>query len=185
MEITEASRLITQLFTSDYNILVRYALQTTHEMEVAEDVVQEAMMLLYKELRLGKQIDNPKAWVFCVVRRLIGKQARAHRRFQRLCEPLSALDDIPESALHMAERHTPDEVSRFLSVLSPREQEVILLRMTALKYREIADRLGISPKSVNTFLARALRKLQKAANSLTAQGGKSLYVESIHPKTLQ
>jgi DNA-directed RNA polymerase specialized sigma24 family protein len=30
-----------------------------------------------------------------------------------------------------------------------------------MKYREIADQLGISMNSVNTLLARALRKLQK------------------------
>ena len=49
-----------------------------------------------------------------------------------------------------------------LSVLSPREEEVLLLRLEALKYREIADQLGISMNSVNALLARALRKLQEA-----------------------
>jgi DNA-directed RNA polymerase specialized sigma24 family protein len=32
-----------------------------------------------------------------------------------------------------------------------------------MKYREIADQLGISMNSVNTILARALQKLKKVA----------------------
>jgi transposase len=54
------------------------------------------------------------------------------------------------------------EIRGLLSVLSPREEEVLLLRLEALKYREIADHLGISMNSVNALLARALRKLQTA-----------------------
>jgi RNA polymerase sigma factor (sigma-70 family) len=61
------------------------------------------------------------------------------------------------------------EIRSLLSVLSPREEEVLLLRLEALKYREIADQLGISINSVNTLLARALRKLQAAVSQMTNQ----------------
>ena len=47
-------------------------------------------------------------------------------------------------------------------VLTVREEEVVLLRLQSLKYREIASQLGISDKSVCTLLARALKKLQAA-----------------------
>jgi RNA polymerase sigma-70 factor (ECF subfamily) len=183
MELYEASQLITQLFNSDYPILLRYALQATHDLEMAEDVVQEAMMSLYKELRAGKHIDNPKAWMFCVVRRLISKRVRVQRT-QGLHEPLSTINDTVASPMAAEEGHGPDELSNLLAVLTPREQEVILLRMTALKYREIANRLGISPKSVNTFLTRALRKLQKAVKASSKTEIESRYVEPPNPKTL-
>jgi RNA polymerase sigma factor (sigma-70 family) len=48
-------------------------------------------------------------------------------------------------------------------VLSRREEEVLLLRLDAMKYREIADQLGISMSFVNTILARVLQKLKKVA----------------------
>lgn len=60
------------------------------------------------------------------------------------------------------EKPTTVDVRSLLAVLSPREEEVLLLRLEAMKYREIADQLGISMNSVNTLLARALRKLQQA-----------------------
>ena len=56
-------------------------------------------------------------------------------------------------------------IQNLLRLLSPREQEPLLLRLEAMKYREIADRLGISVNSVNSLLARALQKLQKAVTA--------------------
>ena len=48
----------------------------------------------------------------------------------------------------------------FLTLLSPRESEVMLLRMQSLKYVEIAESLKISPNSVNRLLARAIGKMR-------------------------
>jgi RNA polymerase sigma factor (sigma-70 family) len=85
----------------------------------------------------------------------------------------------PLDELEIAEEIVKDvagiaDIRNLLSVLSPREEEVLLLRLEALKYREIAEQLGISMNSVNTLLARALRKLQEAtkrpANRERAKG---------------
>jgi RNA polymerase sigma factor (sigma-70 family) len=186
MNPREATQLVTELFESGYPIFLRYALRATGSPDLAEDLVQEAFMQLYKAVRSGKQVDNPKAWTFCVIRRLVIKQIRMHQRKEALQEPLSILDDLPASAFFVAPPvSASDEVTKLFSVLTPREEEVTLLRMTSLKYREIAEQLGISPKSVNTLLARALRKLQKAAGKKGAQGSTAQYVEFIAPKTLQ
>ena len=179
----EATLLVTELFNSSYSLFIRYALQSTHRLTLAEDIVQEALMLLYKDVRLGKRIDNPKAWTFCVVRRLISKEVKTSRREESVHEFLSMMDQPSANLMDIEADFEADHVTQLLSILTPREQEVILLRMAALKYREIGDRLGISPKSVNTFLTRALRKLQKAAGQ-KHKGRESEYVESINPKTL-
>ena len=167
-------------------MFLRYALHATASRELAEDLVQEAFMQLYKTVRSGKEVDNPKAWTFCVIRRLIIKQIRTHERQGALEEPLSVLDHLPASVfMEPPALGAADELTKSFSVLTPREEEVIVLRMTSLKYREIARQLGISPKSVNTLLARALRKLQKAAGVQGNQGSSAKYVEFIAPKTLQ
>jgi RNA polymerase sigma-70 factor (ECF subfamily) len=183
MDAREATVLVTELFESSYSMFVRYAYRATGNLDSAEDLVQEAFISLYRAVRDGTNIDSPKAWTFCVIRRLISKQIRTHQRKTSLHESISVLDDMPAAA--PAEiGHGMDDVTRLLSVLTRREEEVTLLRMTAMKYREIADQLGISPKSVNTLLSRALRKLQKAAGVEPAQTGKSRYVEPV-TKTLQ
>jgi RNA polymerase sigma-70 factor, ECF subfamily len=163
MSRAEASELVHGLFGCWYPTLVRYALRATGSLEAAEDIVQETFMLLYKALREGQSIDNPKGWTLCVARRQIGKQRRSTARDIACRDSLEVLDHMPQGRLDW-EPPAPglDEASGMLSRLSPREGEVLLLRMQAMKYREIATHLGISPNSVNTLLSRALQKLQKA-----------------------
>src|SRR5207245_5433388 len=100
-------------------------------------------------------IEHPKAWTICVLRRAMNRQIKDRTPH----EPLDELELAGETATELS---SLADIRSLLSVLSPREEEVLLLRLEALKYREIAEQLGISMNSVNTLLARALRKLQEA-----------------------
>jgi RNA polymerase sigma-70 factor (ECF subfamily) len=152
---TDATDLVTELFDHWYMLLVRYALRTTANYELAEDLAQDAFTQLYQALRAGKEIQHPKAWTICVLRRTMNRQMKDRSLQEQLNEM-----DIPGGST--SEISKLAEIRSLLSVLSPREEEVLLLRLEALKYREIADQLSISMNSVNTLLARALRKLQTA-----------------------
>ena len=114
-------------------------------------------MQLYQALRTRRRIEHPKAWTICVLRRAMNRQMKDRSLHEQLDEA-----DLPGEPA--AEISRLAEIRSLLSVLSPREEEVLLLRLEALKYREIADQLGISMNSVNTLLARALRKLQEAVS---------------------
>lgn len=170
MNREEASKLVSCLFESWYSSVVRYAFRLAGNFELAEDMVQEAFMLLYSELRRGTRIDSPKGWTLCVVRRQISKYLKSAINKAGLHEPLDLLDTIPLCGYHWREpAFDQDDATKLLSLLTSREEEVLLLRMEALKYREIASLLGISPNSVNTLLARAIRKLQRAVGKSTGQ----------------
>jgi RNA polymerase sigma-70 factor, ECF subfamily len=169
MERQEAENLLNSLFESWGSFLVRYAFQLTGSKETAEDLAQEAFMALYADLRKGKKIDNLKAWALAIVRNLAHKSYRDRRRHGEILEPGDIMDG------RCAPRPGVDEwqdLRHMLSVLTPRETEVIMLRMQVFKYREIAAQLNISDKSVATLLARALRKLQVAAQ-MEADAGKA------------
>lgn len=155
MNENDATDLVTALFDRWYMALVRYALRTTANYALAEDLAQDTFMQLYQALRAGKSIEHPKAWTLCVLRRAMNRQMKD----RSLHEPLDGLEIAGDT---VTEFSGFAEIRSLLSVLSPREEEVLLLRLESLKYREIADQLGISMNSVNTLLARALRKLQEA-----------------------
>jgi RNA polymerase sigma factor (sigma-70 family) len=159
----DATELVTALFDRWYMALVRYAVRTTADYDLAEDLAQDTFMQLYQAVRAGKNIEHPKAWTMCVLRRTMNRQMQK----LRLQEPLDELEVAGESVTGMSDFA---EIRNLLWVLSPREEEVLLLRLEALKYREIADQLGISMNSVNTLLARALRKLQQATALKTPEG---------------
>ena len=155
MNENDATDLVTALFDRWYMSLVRYALRTTADYELAEDLAQETFMQLYQALRAGTKIEHPKAWTICVLRRATNRRMRD----RTLCEPLDELEIAGDAVNDLS---SVVDIRNLLSVLSPREEEVLLLRLEAMKYREIAEQLGIGVNSVNTLLARALRKLQQA-----------------------
>jgi len=73
-----------------------------------------------------------------------------------------------------------------LTSLTPREQEVVLLRLSSLKYREIGARLNISAKTVSVLLTRAVRKLRQAVpGASSASEWKQVEDVEDRPETLQ
>ena len=177
-----ASELVHSLFECWYPTLVRYAFRATGSLELSEDLVQETFMLLYRALCEGQKIDNPKGWTVCVMRRQIGKHMRHYKRDGSL----DVLDTLPAGWVEPeAMESKRDEATTLFSVLTRREEEVILLRMQAMKYREIGAHLGISSNSVNTLLARALRKLQLAAQKRASGDPIANALEKVISKTLQ
>ena len=182
----EACTLVDALYESWYSSLIRYAYRGVQSLDLAEDMVQESFMALYRDLRRGRKIDNPKAWTLCVVRREISRHERNERRRRIRTQELAMLDALPGSD-HGAKDAAAelDELLRLCSILTRREEEAIHLRMHGHKYREIATNLGISPNSVNTLLARAVRKLQKVAGAKARGQRVSTHAEEDIPTALQ
>ena len=158
MERQEAEQLVNALFESWGTFLVRYAYQLTWSRETAEDLAQEAFMALYSDLRQGKEIENLKAWALAIVRNLAHRGYRDRRRHGEVLE--AGRSDGHSLCASCRRSRRAAILQQMLSVLTPREAEVMMLRMQVLKYREIAAQLNISDKSVATLLARGLRKLQ-------------------------
>jgi len=165
----EAAEVVADLFESWYSTVVRYACRLTGSVELAEDVVQEAFLMLCSSLMSGAEIESPKGWTLQAVRHLVSKHMYPDRKRGVTLEPLEHYESLHLKPGFGDFGASPDveldDVTRLFSVLSGREEEVIVLRMEGMKYREIGEHLGISDKSVSTLLARALRKLQEAARS--------------------
>jgi RNA polymerase sigma factor (sigma-70 family) len=161
MSRQEICELINALFETSYSHLVRYANRRSGNVDIAQDLVQDCFTELFQELWKGHEVRNPQAWVFCVLRRKLGKQSALH----------TELVDSEVEAIAAPQIGDPDELddlAGMFSVLTKREEEVLLLRLGALKYQEIASQLGISINSVTTLIARALRKLRVAAGTISS-----------------
>ena len=159
MNRQEASDLVTSLFESWYPALVRYACRLAGSPAVAQDAVQQVFMDLYSALVDGQQIQYPKAWTICVLRRQIAAN------WGRVPETESLSSVRQQGFASVPPQTCGEDIAKLLSHLTPREQEVLMLRMEAYKYREIAEALGISPNSVNTLLSRSIAKLQRVMKS--------------------
>jgi RNA polymerase sigma-70 factor (ECF subfamily) len=164
-----AKALVSGLYSEWYGPLVRYAYRSTGSLEAAEDVVQASFMELYRALLVGAAIENPKGWTLCVVRREIVDKLRERKRHGGAFLALSEAENLAARRVEPEPGGWEEQsLTRLLEGLSAREEEVLLLRAQAMKYRQIAAELSISINSVKTLLARAIRKMQHTA---AARGG--------------
>jgi RNA polymerase sigma factor (sigma-70 family) len=165
----ETSRIVNELFDSWYGSLVRYACRHTGSMALAEDLVQEVFLDLCRHLRAGKPISSPRGWTMKVMRHRISKSSFYIEKDRGIVfESLDHLDVERHPKLWLEpdfdRRVQMAELTSLFSRLSAREEEVVLLRLEGLKFREIGVCLGISPKSADTLFARAFHKLCEALN---------------------
>jgi RNA polymerase sigma-70 factor (ECF subfamily) len=160
---TDTSGSVDALFASWSPALFRYALRLCRIPDLAEDLVQEAFLALCRKRAEGHAVRNPKLWTLCVVRQQASKHRRDLKRHGEHLQPHEVLESMAAQSAFPS--FTPDrgaDVAPLLSILTPREREVFLLRMESLKYQQIASQLGVSPKTVAALLGRAFRKMHKA-----------------------
>ncbi|MDZ4796602.1 MAG: sigma-70 family RNA polymerase sigma factor [Bryobacteraceae bacterium] len=146
-----------------YPHLLRYTCRFTASRATAEDVTQEVFLDLYEALRSGHRIEFPKAWTLCVARRKCADLQTRPFNLDGHHESLDVLEDRgsnPVQAMHASLE--AQRLRSHLALLTEREEEVLLLRLQSMKFREIGESLGITTSSVNTLLSRALDKLQLA-----------------------
>lgn len=173
MNRDQATILVDELFESWYAHLLRYATRLTGQKPSAEEIVQDTFLDLYRAVRTGAVVQHPKAWTMCVVRRKAHDRRqepfgvdRRHEPLGDTCEPAGDWSGDVDLAIDC------EKVRHHLGALSVREEEVLMLRLQSMKYREIADALGISINSVNTLLARALEKIQREFQPAAVRAGK-------------
>ncbi len=187
MKRAKAAKLVASHFGAWHGILVRYAWSFTGDLDRAEDLVQDVFLRLYRGLRTGTEIRSPRAWLFCTLRNDILRQMRSARDGHRISEGLEGMQISETRPSLLPDAEVPewqsDEIEEYFDLLSSREREVMILRMASLKYREIAERLDLTVSSVNTLLARAVRKVQAAAKKKDRRI--TDHVARRVPKTLQ
>lgn len=156
-------RAFAALFTDRSAPLYRYLSRLSGDPGLAEDIVQESFVKLY---RRGAMPDDPPAWLVSVAHNLWRDDRRRTARRQRLLvergAELPTEDTAPaaDAATLAAER--VDGVRSALQQLTLRERQVLLLRHEGYRYREIAAALDVAPSGVGTMLARATAAFRKA-----------------------
>lgn len=135
--------------------------------EQAADLVQEAFLRLWKNC--GKVLPaKAAAWLFRTGENLFFKQvehAKVVRKYEWRHEGMSSNVASPQDELEEAE--FKEQLETALAELPAGSREVFLLnRVDGMKYREIAELLGISQKAVEKRMHRALVSLRELHPSI-------------------
>lgn len=165
VETNSASReTVARLFEESREDVYRYLLTLGVYPPRAQEAVQEVFLRLYTAMIKGKQIENPRAWVFRVAHNH-GLKVRARQAGETPFDPAlearlaSPMAENPERGL--IERERMLRFHRAVEELSEQQRRCLFLRMEGMRYPEIGAALGIGASTVGEFLRRAMVRLRK------------------------
>ncbi|MBN9616507.1 MAG: hypothetical protein BGO25_07920 [Acidobacteriales bacterium 59-55] len=145
--------------------LLRYAVSFGLPVQDGEDVIQETFLALFRHLQSGRPRQNLRSWVFRVTHNQALKRRMQQKSEIWLAEaeerPLVDCDPAPGPEGSLLFRERQDRLRRVVQALSTNDQACLRLRAEGLRYREIAEIVGISLGSVSNSLSRSLERLER------------------------
>ena len=140
--------------------LLRYAIAIIGDGGHAQDAVQETFLRYFVVRSEDRQIINPRAWLFRVLRNYLLDTLKAPHRQNEVA--IERARNSPESAANPERQYHHAEMAREAArLLAPRELDCVRLRVEGLNYDEIAEVLNMRQGTVGATLARAHKKIRR------------------------
>jgi RNA polymerase sigma-70 factor, ECF subfamily len=144
--------------------LVRYAHQLLGSQDAAEDVAQEAFVRLWAKRAALKADTSPRAYLYRLVHNLAIDELRMREvrgRRGRLSQPEPLYPPTPAQVTEADE--LAEVAAEAIQALPSRRRDVFVLgHFHDMSYREIAEALDITPRTVANHMTLALRDLRHA-----------------------
>jgi RNA polymerase sigma-70 factor (ECF subfamily) len=132
------------------------------EIDLADDAVQQALVIAWRELPRLREPDRFEAWLIRILVRICFETSRASRRASVHVVPLDGVVEptTADPLVSIAER---DQLERAFHRLPPEQRAILVLRhYLGLEPTEIAETLGIPPGTARSRLHYAHREMRAA-----------------------
>jgi len=172
-----ANSVVERLYDTEFVSLTRYATSIVGARAEAEDLVQEAFIILLATPPID-DAGRISAWLRVVLRRLcvdvlrrrklgIDKEASAQRVYVSVNQPSAETETLRAVEI--------ESVRKRLTELPERDRTVLLMRHSGYSYREIAAVLGVETAVVGVMLLRAMKKWRQ----ISAEQGEDVSTQSL------
>ena len=131
--------------------------------DTAEEVVQEVFIKVWEGRDFMREDDNFKGLMFIITRNLIFNQHRKNLNedFYKMTV-LAAMEDSYDIEEEIEAKNLSEYIDMLINELPPRRREIFNLSRKGNKsYKEIAELLNISEKTVENQISEALKYLRK------------------------
>ena len=150
-------------FERHYNPLTAYITTFTNDRSLTEDLVQQAFIQIWKNRKKLRIQQTPKNYLYTIAYHAFIDHYRETKRENLV------LDALKRKALEVRIKEEEDvaalrieKLRSIVDALPEKCQEILKLnKIKGLKYREIADTLGISVKTVESQMRIAYRKIRE------------------------
>ncbi len=156
-----------RIYDENYHLIMQVTMHIVYNIEIAEDLTQEAFERFYVKNMTFPSADDAKYWLIRVAKNLALNHIRRNKREIEMVEkarhnPSVSVDmrDAAQAAVEADERRA---VRSAIESLPENLRLVIQLKeYSGLDYKAIAKVLGISETNVKVRVYRARKKLEEA-----------------------
>ncbi len=162
MDITNKSDF-RHIFDQYYNPLCNFAFHIVHSRSVAEDIVQDVFTRMWEKRNDIESGQNLRGLLFTAAKNKALEYLRSSSRRTAMHQAANSLWQLREPVEEVAHKYlVMEKLNSSLRHLSPKCREVFVLhKMNGLTYSEIAQSLGISVKTVENHMIKALKILRE------------------------
>jgi RNA polymerase sigma-70 factor (ECF subfamily) len=155
-----------EIFKNYYPHMVLFAMRFLHDKDLSESIVQEVFVRLWEKRKNG-DIQSLKNYLVVSVRN------RCHNELKRQ----GVVRDYEKKSVQevaswpvFKDKEYLERINQTIDSLPVQRKKIFKMsRLEGLKYKEIANQLGISPKTVEAQMGKALKYLREQLYPLKKQ----------------
>jgi len=163
----ESRSAYNEFFDIYYPKFIKIAIFYVKQHHFAEDVISEVLIKIFKNRQKIMNVDNIEGYLFITVKNECLRYLEKNKKFIDI-ESIESEDDFiirvnknPESELISNEFF--QVVKETVSNLPPKRRMIFrLIKEDGLKYKDVAELLNISHKTVDAHMGLAFKNLSKA-----------------------
>ncbi len=162
------------LFRSHFTGLCFFAQKYVKDIDTAKEIVQDAFLSLWEKRDTIDMDRQVKSYLTMIIHNKCTNYLRDNRKFDTNILQIENLLDVPEyeSTDSLVTGELKVSIESAINELPEKCREIFVMnRYENLKYQEIADKLQISVKTVETQMSKALQHMRlRLAAYLTVLG---------------
>lgn len=148
------------IFNRYWELLFTSANKVLHDENASKDAVQEVLIDLWSR-RENSNIQNLKAYLIQAVKNKVASQLRNGRFTERHLKKIEHLAVENSTEEKLTYNELEQTIMASIDKLPSRCREIFYLsRIQGMKNQEIAERLNLSKRTVETQISKALRSLR-------------------------
>ena len=160
------------------NRLINFVYRFVKDFDVAEDIVQETFLRVFKHRHNYKAIANFSTWIFTIAGNLAKSELRRRKRWKFLS--VDAINDtekkfeLPDHGIKpdraTSVRILDENIQKSIDTLQSKYKESLILRdIEGMSYKQIAEITKVPVGTVKSRVNRARKKLQKKLKGHTPE----------------
>ena len=153
-----------QLFNTYYRPLCFFCISYIRDLDQARSLVQQVFVELWLKQDKIRIKQNIKSYLYTSVRNKSIDYLRQQNQITQFTESDQDIRKVPFRDL-IQEAETINQINKSINKLPEKCKEIFLLcRFEGLKYKQIAEKLNISVKTVEMQMGIALKRLRTELN---------------------